>query len=44
MHLRQFSRISHSDGLDYDALFTRTAIDASIFVDFRMHHRHVGKI
>ena len=37
-------RISHSDGLDYDALFTRTAIDASIFVDFRMHHRHVGKI
>ena len=31
-------------GLDYDALFTRTAIDASIFVDFRMHHRHVGKI
>ena len=37
-------RISHSDGLDYDALFTRTAIDASIFVDFRIHHRHVGKI
>ena len=25
-------------------IFTRAAIDASIFVDFRMHHRHVGKI
>ena len=39
-----YRRHSQGDGLDYDALFTRTAIDASIFVDFRMHHRHVGKI